>query len=422
MAVTLNAAQQQAAIESASSDLKFLLSKEGVSDLNQAKLYHIGVINVSLFVTFVTDEKDLRDLLKDNLELDPSQRLGDRIQVAAITCAYQSAKIRREKLSEVEAELQSRQWQKPLPKSDFLAMRVAFENKHWKLEDKMVPGKDYLEKKLEDLESGEWRAEPLSEVVSRDELEPDVLTPVWDPTGKLTVKKQSSSAPLPANPEELRRRIHLMGTGLIMLGLRHTNRPELQNINPGDFHKYLDYLLGDHCYNMVAKSAEGYTIAAPPWALIIAYEHALRKKAAQYLNEGSSNSFTDALKRAVADPVVKERYFTTPLALSASRPKQESSRNQDLPTFKDRFAKDRFGKGGKGKGKWSKGSSKGSAKGSSKTPEGKLICFRFNNPQGGCRNKKCRFQHVCSLCFSKSHASFQCQGKQRTPDTNGLPA
>jgi len=421
MAVTINAAQQKAALDSASSDLKFLLSREGVSDLNQAKLYHIGVNNISLFVTFVTDEADLRDVLKINLELDPAARLGDRIQVAAITCAHQTARIRREKLSEVEAELQSRQWQKPLPKSDFLAMRVAYESKHWRLEDKMIPGKDYMERKLEDLESGEWRAEPLSEVVSKDELEPDVLTPVWDPSGKLTVKKQSSSVPLPANPEELRRRIHLLGTGLIMLGLRHTNRVELQKINPGDFHKYLDYLLGDHCYNMVAKSAEGYTIAAPPWALIIAYEHALRKKAVQYLNEGSSTCFVEALQRAVADPVVKERYFTTPLALSASRARQDP-KGQDTSTSKDRFIKDRHGKGRKGKGKWSKGGGKGSAKGADKTPEGKPICFRWNSPHQGCRNKKCRFQHVCGLCFSKSHPTFQCQGKNKAPDTNGLAA
>jgi hypothetical protein len=421
MAVTINAAQQQAALDSASSDLKFLLSKEGVSVLNQAKLFHIGIVNISLFVTFARDEDDLRDVLKTNLELNPAARLADRVQVASVVCAFHSAKIRKEKLSEVEAELESRQWQRPLPKSDFLAMRVAFETKFWRLEDKMIPGKDYLERKLEDLESGEWRAEALSEVVSKDELEPDVLTPVWDPTGKLTVKKQSSTVPLPSNPEELRRRIHLLGTGLIMLGMRHTNRQELADLNPGEFHRYLDYLLGDHCYNMVAKSSEGYTIAAPPWALIVSYEHALRKKAMQFLNEGSSTTFVDALKRAVSDTVVKERYFTTPLALSASRPRTEYSKPQENQPFKDRFNKDRFSKGGKG-GKGRNKGGKGSAKGSSKTPEGKPICFRFNNPQGGCRNKKCKYQHVCNLCFGKSHPSFQCRGKQGAPDTNGLPA
>jgi hypothetical protein len=403
-------------MDAASSDLKFLMSKENVSVLNQAKLYHIGVKTIQLFTTFVEDVKDLRAMLKTNLELDPATRLGDRIQVAAITCAFQSASVRYEKMSEVEAELQSRQWQKPLPRSDFIAMRVAFENKFWKLEDKMVPGKDYLERKLEDIESGEWRAEPLSEVVSKDELEPDVLTPVWDPTGKLTVKKQSSSVQLPANPEELRKRIHILGTALIMLGMRHTNRPELQNLNPGDFHKYLDYILGEHCYNMVAKSAEGYKVAAPPWALILSYEHAIRKKTAQILNDGSAMTFVEALKLSTADCVVKERNFTTPLALSASRPKFDNSRSTDLPV-RDRFWKKGSGKGGKGKG--GKGKDyKGSAKGASRTPEGKSICWRFNNP-GGCRNRRCKFAHVCALCFNKNHGTHQCQGKSKAPDTTG---
>ena len=329
MPVAVTADEQVAAIESASADLKFLLSREGVSILNQAKIFHVGIQSMQLFSTFVTDEADLRDMLKTELELDPATRIADRVQVASFTCAYLSARVRREKQSEVDAEMQSRQMIKPLPKSDYLAMRIAFEAKFWKIEDKATPSRDYLEKRLEDLESGEWRAEPLSEVASKDEIEPDVLTPVWDAAGKLTVKKQSGSVPLPANPEELRRRIHILGAGLTMLGTRHTNRPEIQNINPGDFHKYLDYLLGEHCYGMVARSAEGFTIATVPWALVVAYEHSIRKRTCQLLNDGAFGSFVEALKAAMADPVNKERNFTTPLALSASRARVDSQRNED---------------------------------------------------------------------------------------------
>jgi len=423
MAIRIDATQQRAALESASADLKFLLSKEGVSVENQAKLYHAGIRTMQLFSTFVVDEADLRKLLKDNLELDPSSDIVHRVQVASVTCAFLSAKVRREKQSEVDAEMATRQWQKPMPRTDYLAMRIAFESRHWRLEDKMIPGKEYLERKLEDLESGEWRAEPLSEVISKDELEPDILTPVWDPSGKLTVRKQGTSIPLPAGPEELRRRIHILGTGLIMLGLRHTNRPELQNISPGDWHKYLDYILGEHCFGMVAKSAEGFTVAAPPWPLVLAYEHAIRKRAAQLLNEGSENLYIEALKKSVLDPVVKERNFTTPLALSVSRPRSDPSRLDTVKPPKTDFRKDRFNKSkGGGKGKMNKGSGKGSSKGSNKTPDGQSICFRFNNPNGGCKAKKCRFVHVCSFCFSKAHPSFQCQGKSKGADTQGQTA
>ena len=43
------------------------------------------------------------------------------------------------------------------------------------LEDKHIPAKEYIEKKLHELETGEFRAEPLTEVISRDEVDPDVL-------------------------------------------------------------------------------------------------------------------------------------------------------------------------------------------------------------------------------------------------------
>ena len=423
MAVRVTAAEQAAALQAASADLKFLLSKEGVSVLNQAKVYHIGIIKMQLFSTFVSDEKDLRVVLKDNLELDPATDVACRVQVAAFTCAWLSARVRREKQSEVDAEMQSRQMMKNLPKSDYLAMRVALEARFEKFEDRMIPSRDYLERKLEDIESGEWRAEPLSEAASKEEVEPDVLTPVWDASGKLSVKKQCSSVPLPANPEELRRRLHILGNSLITLGLRHTNRPELQGFTPNHIHKYLDYLLGEHCYGMVAKNADGYTIAAPPWSLVISYEHSIRKKVCSWLNDGTHNTFIQALAAAMLDPLVKERCFTTPLALSTAKSRPDPPRSDD--GVKDTW-KSRKGNGKKGgKGKWDKGSGKGAkggAKGASKTPDGRPICFRYNNPKSKCTQKSCRFQHQCSFCFSKGHPAYQCPGKSKGPDTQGQTA
>ena len=46
---------------------------------------------------------------------------------------------------------------------------------------------------LQELENGEFRAETLSEVVSKDEIDPDVLVPVFDSKGSLSVKKGSTT-------------------------------------------------------------------------------------------------------------------------------------------------------------------------------------------------------------------------------------
>ena len=224
------------------------------------------------------------------------------------------------KLAEVEAEMESRQWTKVIPPSDYLAMRMGFERRFWKLEDKEIPLKDYLEKKFEHLESGEWSAEALTEVVSKDEFEPDSLQPVWDKTGKLTVKKGANTAPMPSNPEELRRRLSVMCHAMIMLSQRHANRSELQGITPGLFEKYKSYLLGEHVLGLQAKDMAGEVIAKPPWHLMMSYEHAIRKLATRIVNEsGCVIPFTDALKQAWLDSTTKERYFTIPLALVLNR-------------------------------------------------------------------------------------------------------
>ena len=70
-------------------------------------------------------------------------------------------------------------------------MRQAFALKLGEPEDKRVPAKEYIEKKLHQLETGEFRAEPLSEVLSRDEIDPETLVPQWDSKGTIVLKKAS---------------------------------------------------------------------------------------------------------------------------------------------------------------------------------------------------------------------------------------
>ena len=59
---------------------------------------------------------------------------------------------------------------------------------------------------------------------------------------------------------------------------------------------------------------------------------------------------------------------------------------------------------GKGKGKKGKGSG---TQCKSETPDGKKICFRFNDAARGCTTAKCQFLHVCGKCF-KDHPLFRC--------------
>jgi hypothetical protein len=419
--IVLTPQEKSDALAKAGSDLKFLFGKEDINEDYQAIFYHVGITSVARFASFAKDVDDLKLVLKNDVGLDPTKSLQERSIVAAFVCAFTSAQTRSSKLAEVEAEMESRQWTKTIPPSDYLAMRMSFDKRHWRLEDREIPSKDYLEKKLEQMESGEWAAEALTEVVSKDECEPETLQPIWDRTGRLTVKKGSSTVPMPSNPEELRRRLSIMCHGLIMLSMRHVNRYELQGIDPGLFEKYKSYLLGEHVLGLQAKDASGETVGKPPWHLVMSYEHAIRKRAIRMVNEsGCTIPFNDALKQSWADPIIKERYFTTPLALIVHRGSAGRLSHNDNNQRPGGGNQNNSwpGKGTKRKGDGKNKTSKGEGKGkrSSKTPDGRLICYRYNNQKEKCKGKKCNFEHVCTRCFGK-HPQYECKGAHL--DTSG---
>ena len=131
-------------------------------------------------------------MLKANFGLDPEASLKVRGQVASYLVAWQTAKTRIKMQAEAEATSELREWAKPIPQTDYVAIKHAYAKSYGELEDKQIPSKEYLEKKLHELENGEFRAEALTEVVSRDEVDPDTLMPVWDAKGHITVKRGKS--------------------------------------------------------------------------------------------------------------------------------------------------------------------------------------------------------------------------------------
>ena len=123
------------------------------------------------------------------------------------------------------------------------------------------------------------------------------------------------------------------------------------------FERYKEYLLGDYCYGLRSSEDSGSLI--PPWTLVLQYEHAIRKHAYKVIAT-AGYTFGAALVHAYKEPSVKERNFTTPLALHAKRPQPWNA--TERPT-KRKSAK------GKGKSKDGKGAKK-LKEGSDRTPDG----------------------------------------------------
>ena len=211
-----------------------------------------------------------------------------------------------------------------------------------------------------------------------------------------------------------------MGLGLMFLGLRHSNRAYLQGMTPQLFEDYLSYLLSEHCYYLQGKTAEGYAISGPSWAQLLIYEIQVRKKA-WWLVQSDGHTFATALRTAWKDPVVKERYLTTPVALAGAPFKRTGD--------SDSGASSKRQKGGKGRGKGYSKPPKGRGKGncsktvterlgiSATTPDGDAICFGYNDFNTRCRDRGCKWKHVCGACFGK-HPVYACKPGS-TAETQG---
>ena len=392
------------ALKKGSSDLRFTLSRNDVTDQLQAAFFNNGITTVQKFSSFFRSEVDLIDVLRDSFNTDAAQGLEARSQVASVICSWRETQTKQKRQAEVEAEMDTREWTKPIPTGDYINLRTAFMRVYGKVEDRVTPSKEYLEKKLQELENGEFRAENLSEVVSKDEVDPDVMIPVFDSKGSLSVKRGTTTVSLPTGPEQLRRRLSVMLHAILMLALKHTNCEEIQDVTRDLFERYKDYLLGDYVWGLSSTDLQGNQIQTPPWSLILSYEQAIRERAYTLMITEHVRLGT-ALEMAWKCPTTKERHFITPLALYSKRSYPSSSWGDWNPK----------GKGKTGKGQSQKGKSKG--KGAGTTPEGTKICFRFN--QGKCSYQKCKFSHVCNRCFKKGHNALNCKDEKPAPDTTG---
>ena len=413
-APVLTAEEKAAALQGANADFLFLLGKQDITDDNQAVICHLGVNTVEKFANIATDRADLVGFLRDHVGLDVAASLAARVQVASIVCAWRNANTRVQKTAEIEAEAGTKEFTKPIVNSEWMAMRAGLDRMEGKVDDKAIPSKEYLEKKLQEIEAGDYRAEALTEVVSKDEVDPDVLHPQWDARGTLTIKRGASRVEEPQTPEALRRRLTVMQHAFQMVSLRHTNRPEIQGDYPKAFAEFKDYLLGEYVYGLNSQDEHGRTVATPPWGLILSYERAVRKEAMKRTN-ADGIPIPVALKQAWKDPTVKERHFVTPLALHMKRPSLQNPPGDNPNKWHKSEEK------GKGKGKFKKGRST-LPNCASHMPDGTPVCFRFNTPGEKCKEKKCKFKHACGLCFG-AHPLFKCTAGNKQPnDTQGSGA
>ena len=375
-------------------DFQGLLERKGLSDRLQGTLSNAGVRSISLFAVIGDTAADVRTFAVDHCNLD---RGRDVVAVAGMIDAWQACKTRMVTRNQSEADAVNASMPPPLNKAEAQDLRVRFEQLHYRLEDKVTPSTGTLEQLFEQIETGEWKRMSLVMFLSRDDADSEPMAATLDKNGTVRVKKGYGESKPPKTGEELRQRVKLLGHTYLFAQLKFPNRHELRNIGPNLFNKYADFLLGEHVMGLQAKDSRGEVVATPSLELVLSYEFQVRKLMVKYMNDGVD--MVRALKEAMKDSTTKERYFLTPAALDAAMSGRDQGRGSRSPR-RDHSREDGYTRGSQpsGKGKGGKARSKG-GKGKSlhtKTPDGRDICFAWNN-----RDQRCRYQ-----CGRRTAARF----------------
>ena len=233
---------------------------------------------------------------------------------------------------------------------------------------------------------------------------------------------------MPENAEELRARLKLLGHSFVFTRLRYASKAWLRTCTPQVIQEHTDYILGQDVYALAEHDPQGVPLPKPSFAVVLNYEHQVRKLQAKLINKGYN--FETALVAAQKCTVIRERHFSTPntreiLARMKAEHESELQRlrqsGQDKGVGREgwgkRGLKRKHNDGGKGNPKGKDGKAgKQEGKGPKRTrtwfdkmPDGKGICFSYNNWANGCTAAKCRFVHACRKCQTEGHGAWDKQ-------------
>ena len=383
---------------------------------------------VCSFASYEDSRSKVPEAMKADFSLDGSAHLAARSALAAIVSTWEACQRFSEKEAELKAESRVLGIPRPVAQTDRSAMKTSFESSFGALEDSLEPSDEYLAAKIEEIESREPCASPLSEVTSKRNAKTMGIQTTVDHSGAVRVVRSKQKGSLPQGTEELCTVLRIEGNTWCFLAAKFRNKEFLRNMRPSCWEEFTNFLLGDRCYLMKIHGGKGAeaTPLRPPWHILISFEFELRKE--------DNLPIAETLQEVCKDPELKERFFTSPIALQpqALEPgflKRAWSGNglgkgNGWPSDVPFNAWGRKGKDGKGDGKGFKGffdfkgngkKGKGKTKQAERqrsanslidrTPDGREVCFAFNAQ--GC-DGSCGRIHICRVrgC-GEAHAMWE---------------
>ena len=411
-------------LKKAEADLLWVWQQNEIDLETQYKLAVLGYVTVRKFSGIDDTRQAVRAAMQTDLQIDPTAAapLGpkNRVTLASIVSAWETSREQITREVQVRAESKALNIQRPLLTTDRQIMRRALESRHGKLQSHEVPSADYLAQKTEEIETGEPTAASLDEVTSLDDVEAQSLQAVLDVSGSLKITKKKGRISMPTNSEEFRLRLRVEANTWMMLALKFTNIQYLAGLERNTWFTYTDYFLGKQVSRIEIVGAE--TSVQVPWRAVLNYEFACRKLAFKMVRE-NEKTLDEALILSIKDAECKEVNFTAPIALGLY--KRKFSEVESATGQVEKWTKPNSSSKGKGTGKGKTGAGKGKGGGKqardpssrknflSYTPDGRQICFKFNN-EAGCQDGNCARVHVCQVpgC-NQPHAAVRCPKRKK---------
>ena len=385
-------------------DLQYVLQEAGASLATQ---YAVCGIHTTLrrFQAIADDRAGSRAAAATDFGI-PNDTPAGRQQTAAIVAAWELAKEISSKEIELRAEARALNQPRVLQTQARQAMIRAVSAAYGKLNEAETPSAEYLALKAEETEQNEPTAAQLDTITSKRDSQTASIQSSVDPAGHLRITKTKQKVEMPQNSEAYRRVIKVEGYAWLAMQARYKSKTWLQELTMADFTAFVDFVLGERVAGLRLEQTTGYdhnnnAQFRPPWGIVLRYEYRMRKEAFRLVNEDGL-TLKAALLAVTKDTEMKEVHFVTPLTLTAFPMPSKWTRRTD-----------KGDKGGKGdpkggrKGKDNKGDGKGSLRGLQlawRTPDGKEICFAYNNQ--GCPGK-CNRAHVCRVkgCYKEHPAT-----------------
>ena len=389
------------------SDLQYIFQDAGMGEQIQ---YDIGQHYRTLrrFSSMSDDRASLRQALQDDFGMRPDNA-ASRSAIASVVAAWESSKFAHEEEVRLRQEAKTLGAPRPLPHTDRTAMLRAIERTLGEeVGEREQPSTDYIALLLEEIEQDEPQAHPLDEITSRKDAQTQQLQSSLDQSGRVRITRQKQKGKLPMNTEELRSKLRLETNAWLMVASKMKNKVYLRDLERRHFEHYVDYLLGEKCYNMRVPTPSGEKAALqPPWHILIDYEFELRSHAFKRARKDGTPLGT-ALHQATQNSELKELHFTSPITFAAmQRPSKygrwdsqdtssASTSNVQGPgkaTGKGKGGKSKKGKGGKYQTTYLPGTKLELV---THTVDGQEICYRFNMRKGKC-DGRCGRVHVCRV-------------------------